>query len=918
MKTILSSRKQRYLAKFSIFFITVALIAGMVGCTEPSENLDIKNWYDLNKVRGYKYRDGHHKLMNNLDEETPGYIELASSEADKKRGWEPIGTSIAPFKGSFDGQNYTIKGLFIHRPREYNVGLFSSIAKGGVIKNVKVVDVTVTGGWGVGGLVGENQFEGTVSNSFSSGNVTGNDNVGGLVGENYGTVSDVSRFRGSVTSEEGSYIGGLVGKNAGGTVSDAQSTGSVSGNENVGGLVGENYEGNVSDSYTTCSVSGNENVGGLVGENYAGNMSDSQSTGNVNGNDNVGGLVGFNNGTVSTVNNSSSSSKVTGSNEHVGGLVGWNDGTVSNSYSTGSVTGESYVGGLVGENYGTVSDVSHFTGNVTSEKGSYIGGLVGKNNGGTVSDSQSTGSVSGENGLGVGGLVGNNYKGTVSNSYSKGSVTGENVVGVGGLVGNNYKGTVSNSYYNYDEVLINGENIITIGALFGEDFDQWLYNDKFLDIKERLFREAGYYEVNNVTDFKELLAFGQNGLLKFRLKTDLDLATEPNFYIPYLAGEFDGNGHKISNLSFNFDFVCNVGLFGYLSKMVIHVGVENVNITGASSVGGLVGYNWEGTVRDSYSTGSVTRYESYGSGLEDSLITGVGGLVGCNDAGKVENCNSTCSVTSYGSYGSGLEDFLVTGVGGLVGCNYEERTLENCNSTGSVTSYGSYGSGLEDLLVTGVGGLVGINSQTVRNSYSTGSVTGDNYVGGLVGLNFGPVYNSFSTGTVSGRYDVVGGLVGRNEADVTESFSTGTVSGRDVVGGLVGRNEDTVSNSYSTGNVRGENWIGGLVGYNDDDGNVNTTYSTGRVTSVTGDDYVGGLVGEDKGDVSKSFWDTETSGQATPNGGTGKTTAEMKSINTFITEWEIRAVNLPDERNKGYTWNIVEGETYPFLSWQPV
>jgi hypothetical protein len=864
MKTMLSSRKHLYLAKFSIFLITVALIAGMVGCTEPSENLDIKNWYDLNKVRGYKYRDGHHKLMNNLDEETPGYIELASSEADKKHGWEPIGTSIAPFKGSFDGQNYTIKGLFINRPSESDVGLFSSIAEEGVIKNVKLVNVTVTGSWGVGGLVGENQFEGTVSNSSSSGSVSGNKYVGGLVGENYGTVSDASHFTGNVNSEKGSCIGGLVGKNDGGTVSDSYSTGNVSGNENVGGLVGINDGGTVSDSYTTCSVSGNENVGGLVGENYEGNVSDSYSTGNVTGNDNVGGLVGYNNGIVSTVNNSSSSSKVTGSNEHVGGLVGWNDGTVSNSYSTGSVTGESYVGGLVGWNDGTVSDVSHFTGNVTSEKGSYIGGLVGKNDGGTVSDSQSIGSVSGNEN--VGGLVGENYEGNVRDSYSTGSVKGD--MGVGGLVGNNYKGTVSNSHYNYNEALINGENIITIGALFGEDFDQWLDNDKFLDIKERLSREAGYYVVNNVTDFKELLAFGQNGLLKFRLKTDLDLATEPNFYIPYLAGEFDGNGHKISNLSFNFDFVCNVGLFGYLSKMVIHVGVENVNITGASSVGGLVGYNWEGTVRDSYSTGSVTSYRSYGSGLEDLLVTGVGGLVGSNDAGTVENCNSTCSVTGNWH------------VGGLVGCNYKEGTVSYSYSTGSVSG--------GDV----VGGLVGINSENVRNSYSTGSVSGG---------------------------DVVGGLVGINKDFVSESSSTGTVSGRYVVGGLVGRNEDTVSNSYSTGNVYGDNWIGGLVGYNDVECIVNRTYSTGRVTSVTGDEYVGGLVGEDEGDVSKisrSFWDTETSRQATSAGGTGKTTAEMKSIDTFITEWEICEVNH-DETDPGYTWNIVEGETYPRLSRQP-
>ena len=35
MKIIISSRRHHYLVKFSIFLITLALIAGMVGCTSP-------------------------------------------------------------------------------------------------------------------------------------------------------------------------------------------------------------------------------------------------------------------------------------------------------------------------------------------------------------------------------------------------------------------------------------------------------------------------------------------------------------------------------------------------------------------------------------------------------------------------------------------------------------------------------------------------------------------------------------------------------------------------------------------------------------------------------------------------------------------------------------------------------------------
>jgi hypothetical protein len=77
--------------------------------------------------------------------------------------------------------------------------------------------------------------------------------------------------------------------------------------------------------------------------------------------------------------------------------------------------------------------------------------------------------------------------------------------------------------------------------------------------------------------------------------------------------------------------------------------------------------------------------------------------------------------------------------------------------------------------------------------------------------------------------------------------------------------------------------------------------------------------------VTNSFWDTETSGQNISAGGEGKNTAEMKDFSTFTeteTEgldepWDMVAVADPGERNTNYIWNIVDDETYPFLSWQP-
>jgi hypothetical protein len=239
------------------------------------------------------------------------------------------------------------------------------------------------------------------------------------------------------------------------------------------------------------------------------------------------------------------------------------------------------------------------------------------------------------------------------------------------------------------------------------------------------------------------------------------------------------------------------------------------------------------------------------------------------------------------SYSSGDVTGFVIGVGGLVGWN--EGTVTNSSAMGTVTCSGVV-----------AGGLVGVNEGLVTKSHSTGSVTGDMEVGGLVGIN-GWYMDGYS-----------------NPGTVTNSYSTGTVTGEDDVGGLVGGNgdESIVSDSHATGNVNGDRRAGGLVGTNV--GSVGDSYSTGK---VTGEDHVGGLVGENQidGVVSNSFWDTETSGQATSAGGTGKTTAEMKDIDTFSRAgWNIRAVANPSTRNPSYIWNIVNGVTYPFLSWQPV
>ncbi len=244
-------------------------------------------------------------------------------------------------------------------------------------------------------------------------------------------------------------------------------------------------------------------------------------------------------------------------------------------------------------------------------------------------------------------------------------------------------------------------------------------------------------------------------------------------------------------------------------------------------------------------------------------------------------------------------------VGGLLGSNGGSfiggGTVTQCYSTGKISGY-SY-----------VGGLVGDNvGGSTSMCYSEGTVNGIEWVGGLMGNNHGSIGRSHSTGTVSGSWEV-GGLVGYNGyyGNINSSYSTSTVSGgRWNIGGLVGKNEwGSITISYSAGAVSGHADVGGLVGYNGQCGNINSSYSTGTVNGTGWD--VGGLVGcNDRGSIAASFWDVQTSGQATSAGGTGLATSAMQDINTYLrVGWD-----LVDETFNGACdyWEITAGD-YPQL-----
>jgi len=346
---------------FCIFLVVVALIAGIVGChggeeeeEEEEEELYIRTWSDLDDIR--KNLGGTYFLANNLGRSSAGYDELAGPTANGGKGWQPIGTRLQPFTGTFDGGGHTIAGLYINRPDEDYVGLFGYV-KRGVVKNVGLLEVDVTGRNETGALLGHNE-RGVVGNdlkqpdsTYSTGRVASYWSAGGLVGCNWDGIVGLCKSSAEVshTSGECYRTGGLVGTNYGDVIY-CDYSGNVTGVHEVGGMVGLNGgwvplapSGRVINCQGNYTVTGKLFVGGEVGWNL-GHLGDAFFEGTVNGKRwKPESLMALNEGTAG-----SGDSFDMADGSCVGLLVGWNGGTMTNCIGVGEAIGAEYIGGLVG------------------------------------------------------------------------------------------------------------------------------------------------------------------------------------------------------------------------------------------------------------------------------------------------------------------------------------------------------------------------------------------------------------------------------------------------------------------------------------------------------------------------------------------------------------------------------------------
>ncbi|MDZ7689382.1 MAG: hypothetical protein U5J64_11865 [Halobacteriales archaeon] len=257
-----------------------------------------------------------------------------------------------PFFGTLDGQGYEIRNLEIEGGTYYDgAGLFGYIGDGGVVKNLSLVNISVSGEGKVGTVAGVFQggADGEIRNVSVTGEVQGlNRGTGGLVGEmDSGTIAESD----TSATVSGTYtLGGVLGYLYGGEVTQTYATGDVgpafeSSPGRVSGFVGYMSGGSISLSFATGASSGGGDVGGFVGQLRDGSITKAYARGDVTGiGVEAGPLGGF-----------------------AGSVGGFGEaGSVEEVYSTGAVT-DGYGGGLIGEfnppQVGSVSPLSSHANN---------------------------------------------------------------------------------------------------------------------------------------------------------------------------------------------------------------------------------------------------------------------------------------------------------------------------------------------------------------------------------------------------------------------------------------------------------------------------------------------------------------------------------------------------------------------------
>lgn len=683
----------------------------------------IKTTSQLDSIR-YNL-SAHYKLMANLN-------------LFDYPNWQAIGTSSAPFTGSFDGNGHVISNMRTTQSNSYYglFGYFVPTIAYDSIKNLGLVAVEISTSSYGGGIAGYAR-----NASFSGCFVTGTIN-------SYGQT----------------YIGSILG------YGDQRIT--------------------IDNCYTTTTIKGGHQTGGIAG--YVGTNSEIRycyATGSIISNSSyVGGIMA--NSSTTTVRNciannailvsTSTINRISPSASYRYNNYAWDGMSVNNNYLSGSLNDNngfnvsssqlsSFAFYTENSNWNNQAwDFSNFwildTTNISpfpilrKFNANY---QLTKHDQITVWN-QSFNPVVGENVV----LEASGRTGDIKVSYTTSNELVANITGTQTL-----------------EFLSNGNAYLVAKAegskFFKPDLDGIL---KQIYVVESITQGTKndpilIYNASQLDDIRK------NLLAHYRLMADIDLIGREwtpigNNNNPF-KGSFDGNGHKIKNMSILTYNNTYQGLFGFYYPTnsydtIKNIRLENVKINSSnySYVGAIAGYiSNGGSIIGCYVSGTIAGNEY------------AGGFVGYLSGGRIENCQSQVNVNTLNSYCGGIAGYI------------SSVTISGCFSSGKINGNGSY-----------TGGITGYNNySTIQNCYSTSSVYGNSsYTGGITGYNYNSsiIQNCYSTGRVSSPSSYLGGIAGRNRS--SSQIKNCVAINANISGSaarITGSNAATLYNNYGWENM---------------------------------------------------------------------------------------------------------------------
>lgn len=672
---------------------------------------------------------------------------------DSGAGWMPIGTESDPFSGEYDGDGFTISGLFMNRPDTEYAGLFGVVS--GWVSNLNLTEADISANRFVGGITGLLTGEDAqLSNIHVSGEITAINTaqegiqIGGLAGRVH--QGEILRSGADVVIRGKRQAGGIAGRvENGGRITESWSTGQILITDDfAGGLAGVLDNAEISDSYSLVSISTPFQVGSLLGNAANGAVINrSYGAGNISSTwGSARGLIGTVTGTVS-VNNSYWNTETTGKTESPGGGTGlttiqmmqqgsfsnWDFGNVW-AIRSGADASYPYLPNNEPEtlpgfiavplDVTLLSPVNNLSNAVIAPTFSWSTAFLAYSYQLQIAE---TSDFSGEFHTDI--LLESTSL-TLTEPLLFGTTYYWRVRGVNTMadpvVNGNWSNTftLSTSMFEGDGTEGSPWQVTTIGQL-----------------QQMSTIPNGHFRIMNPIDASETETWNDG------------LGFEPvgTSGTPF-SGILDGQGHSISGLYIHRPTAQYVGLFGVLSSASIsNLNLTDVSITGNRDVGGVAGEVTSGTTLQDIRVSGQIAGEDDGATASER----VGGIIG--SAG-----NSTLSRAYFNGQVHG------SGTAGLIaGAVLQNSSLDRAVSEGEMVL--STGSG---------GGIAGLLSESnISNAYSIARMESTAPFGGLVGeMHSGDLETSYFAGEIGGAPSVGNPVVGTYQAGTITDVYWNTIS----------------------------------------------------------------------------------------------------------------------------------------------